>query len=180
VTLPGETTPRDADLVGVASDVDVAVLRAPGVVGLAPTAFADSDGAQVGQNMIAIGNALDLGDTMSVTRGITSALDRAIETDDATYLGLFRIDAAITSGNSGDALLDMSGAVIGMSSAAASRPTTSPRHSRQPGPRRECAPQHLDRLTSAPATLRPDRVQLRPWKITLAIFQPTGVFTRCR
>ncbi len=119
VTLPGETEPRTAELVGIASAVDVAVIRILDVTGLMPATFADSDGLRVGDDVVAIGNALDLGDTMSVTRGIVSALDRTIDTDDATYTGLIQTDAAISSGNSGGALLDMDGAVIGMNAAAA-------------------------------------------------------------
>ena len=53
--------------------------------------------------------------------GIISALDRTIETELGTFSGLFQTDAAISSGNSGRALLDPSSAVIAMHSAAAAR-----------------------------------------------------------
>lgn len=52
-----------------------------------------------------IGNALDLGDTMSVSRGIVSALDRTITTSEGTLTGLIQTDTAISSGDSGGAML---------------------------------------------------------------------------
>jgi putative serine protease PepD len=119
VSFPGDGTRYAAQVVGSSSDADVAVIRVTGVSGLTPATFADSDQVRVGDDVVAVGNALDLGETMSVTRGIVSALDRTIETDNGTYRGLIQTDAAISSGNSGGALLDATGAVIGMNSAGA-------------------------------------------------------------
>ena len=119
VSFPDDTTAYVAELVAIDSDADIAVLRVDGVSGLTPAGFADSDQVKVGDDVVAIGNALDLGDTMTVTRGIISALDRTIETESGNFGGLIQTDAAISSGNSGGALIDVTGAVIGMNSAGA-------------------------------------------------------------
>lgn len=74
-----------------------------------------SDNLQVGEQVVAIGNALGYG--QSVTSGWVSALDRSIETEDGTSSGLIQTDAAINPGNSGGALLNMSGELIGINSA---------------------------------------------------------------
>lgn len=75
----------------------------------------DSDDLVVGQQVVAIGNALGYG--QSVTSGWISALNRTISTDDMTGSGLIQTDAAINPGNSGGALLNMKGEVIGINSA---------------------------------------------------------------
>ena len=72
----------------------------------------DSDALKVGQQVVAIGNALGYG--QSVTTGIVSALGRQIDTTDAIMI---QTDAAINPGNSGGALLNMNGEVIGINSA---------------------------------------------------------------
>ena len=82
---------------------------------------ADSDGIRVGQQIVAIGNALGFG--QSVTTGIVSALNREISVRDGyavqTFDGLIQTDAAINSGNSGGAMLNMRGEVIGINCARA-------------------------------------------------------------
>ena len=76
----------------------------------------DSDSLKVGQGVIAIGNALGYG--QSVTVGYISALDREVRTsDDNITRNLLQTDAAINPGNSGGALLNMKGEVIGINSA---------------------------------------------------------------
>ena len=72
----------------------------------------DSDTLKVGQQVVAIGNALGYG--QSVTTGIVSALGRQIDTTDAIMI---QTDAAINPGNSGGALLNMNGEVVGINSA---------------------------------------------------------------
>lgn len=72
----------------------------------------DSDSLQVGEQVVAIGNALGYG--QSVTTGVVSALNRQI---DSTTANLIQTDAAINPGNSGGALLNMKGEVIGINSA---------------------------------------------------------------
>ena len=75
-----------------------------------------SDDLAVGQQVVAIGNALGYG--QSVTSGWISALNRTISTDDGTNsTGLIQTDAAINPGNSGGALLNMKGELIGINSA---------------------------------------------------------------
>lgn len=75
-----------------------------------------SDDLAVGQQVVAIGNALGYG--QSVTSGWISALNRTISTDDGTSsTGLIQTDAAINPGNSGGALLNMKGELIGINSA---------------------------------------------------------------
>lgn len=75
----------------------------------------DSDGLQVGEQVVAIGNALGYG--QSVTSGWVSALDRSISSENVTTAGLIQTDAAINPGNSGGALLNMKGELIGINSA---------------------------------------------------------------
>lgn len=81
----------------------------------------DSDDVKVGEQVVAIGNALNYG--QSVTTGIVSALNRDITVTDGStqvnYEDLIQTDAAINPGNSGGALLNMSGEVIGINSAKA-------------------------------------------------------------
>ena len=74
-----------------------------------------SDDLEVGAQVVAIGNALGYG--QSVTSGWISALNRTISTDDMTGSGLIQTDAAINPGNSGGALLNMKGEVMGINSA---------------------------------------------------------------
>ncbi len=83
---------------------------------IVPARLGSSEDLVVGETAIAIGNALGYG--QSVTRGIVSALDRTIEVDGAAY-AYIQTDAAINFGNSGGALLDMDGNVIGINSAKA-------------------------------------------------------------
>ncbi len=78
----------------------------------------DSDELVIGQQVVAIGNALGYG--QSVTTGIVSALNRTIQLEGYENLELIQTDAAINPGNSGGALLDMNGHVIGINSAKAS------------------------------------------------------------
>lgn len=82
----------------------------------------DSDELRVGEQVVAIGNALGYG--QSVTTGIVSAMDRSIAVEDiyesVTYENLIQTDAAINPGNSGGALLNMRGELIGINSAKAS------------------------------------------------------------
>ena len=76
----------------------------------------DSDSVEVGEQVVAIGNALVYG--QSVTSGCISALNRSISTSDGTTSdGLIQTDAAINPGNSGGALLNMQGEVVGINSA---------------------------------------------------------------
>ena len=75
----------------------------------------DSDELKVGQGVVAIGNALGYG--QSVTVGYVSAIDREVTTKDSSIKNLLQTDAAINPGNSGGALLNMNGEVIGINTA---------------------------------------------------------------
>ena len=81
----------------------------------------ESESLKVGDGVIAIGNALGYG--QSVTTGVVSALNRKVNIDDYNYK-MIQIDAAINGGNSGGALLDSTGAVIGINSAKYSASAT--------------------------------------------------------
>jgi putative serine protease PepD len=102
---------------------DVAVVRAEGVSGLTPISFGSSAGIRVGQPVAAVGSPLGL--TGTVTSGIVSALNRPVfgavggNTGFAAFDAI-QTDAALNPGNSGGALVDMNGELIGMNSAAAS------------------------------------------------------------
>lgn len=82
----------------------------------------DSDELKLGEQVVAIGNALGLG--QSVTSGYVSALNRSIDLSDGTNTftseGLIQTDASINSGNSGGALLNMNGELIGINEAKSS------------------------------------------------------------
>jgi S1-C subfamily serine protease len=74
----------------------------------------------VGDEVVAIGNALALEGGLSVTRGIISGTDRIVDTDvGSTLLGMLQTDAAINPGNSGGPLLDSQGRVLGINTAIA-------------------------------------------------------------
>ena len=107
VTLAGETTARSATVVSLDAEHDIAVLRVDDTTGLKPATFADSSTVAVGDEVVAVGNALALEGGMTVTQGIVSALDRQIETEESSNLtGLIQTDAPISSGNSGGPLVE--------------------------------------------------------------------------
>jgi putative serine protease PepD len=110
----------DADLVGRSSSHDVALIKARNASGLDPVKFGSSGSLQVGDDVVAVGNALNLGSTPTVTTGIVSALDRDISADNGESLSdLIQTDAAINHGNSGGPLVNASGEVIGINTAVA-------------------------------------------------------------
>ena len=82
---------------------------------IAIATIGDSDKLQVGEQVVAIGNALGYG--QSVTVGYVSALNREVKVDNTVTRNLLQTDAAINPGNSGGALLNMNGEVIGINSA---------------------------------------------------------------
>jgi serine protease Do len=91
--------------------------------GLTTIELGDSNQVQVGDDVVAIGNALDLDGGLSATRGIVSGLNREIPTENGRLTGLIQTDAAINPGNSGGPLVDAQGRVIGINTAIAN-PTT--------------------------------------------------------
>lgn len=111
---------KTAEVVGEDPSTDVAVIRvdAPRSL-LEPLTLGDSDALGVGEPVVAIGNPLNVG--ISVTTGIVSGLGRPIEApNDYTISNAVQTDAAISSGNSGGPLLDARGVVIGINSQVAS------------------------------------------------------------
>jgi len=119
VTVPGDDTPRAAELVASDESADIAVIRVEKTDGLVAADLGDSGDLQVGDQVVAIGNALALEGGMTVTQGIVSALDRSIDTENGSLTGLIQTDAAISSGNSGGPLVNAKGEVIGMNTAVA-------------------------------------------------------------
>ena len=120
VTFADEST-ADAAIKGTDSEADLAVIAVPLDSISADTkskikaaTLGDSDSLKMGQGVIAIGNALGLG--QSVTVGHVSALNREINVDDTTKT-VIQTDAAINPGNSGGALLNSKGEVIGINEA---------------------------------------------------------------
>ena len=109
----------DAEIKGTDSDVDLAVIAIPlsaisqdTLNSISFAKYGDSDSVSVGDQVVAIGNALGYG--QSVTTGIISAKNRDISTEGGTESGLLQTDAAINPGNSGGALLNMNGELIGI------------------------------------------------------------------
>jgi S1-C subfamily serine protease len=111
-------TERPATVLGTAPNNDIALVKVDDASGLVAATIGDSDVLQVGDDVVAIGNALDLGATPTVTKGIISATNRTLQVDANLELtGLLQTDAAINHGNSGGALVNASGQVIGINSA---------------------------------------------------------------
>ncbi|MFN8052231.1 MAG: trypsin-like peptidase domain-containing protein [Acidimicrobiales bacterium] len=123
VTVNGSTTALPAKLVAADTANDLALLRITGAHDLTPATLGSSAEAIVGDDVVAVGNALALEGGMSVTRGIVSALHRSIEagseTSSESLTGLIQTDAAISSGNSGGPLVNSRGEVIGINTAVA-------------------------------------------------------------
>ena len=110
VKLYGSDETYDAQIVGKDSQTDLAVLKID-KTDLTAAEFADSDQAVVGEFAMAVGSPLGLDTT--VTTGIISAVNREVESDGTKYVCI-QTDAAINSGNSGGALVNSDGKVIGI------------------------------------------------------------------
>jgi serine protease Do len=121
VKLPGDPDAgslqgRPATVVGVDKDTDIAVIKIQTDHPLPTVKLGNSDGAQVGDWVIAIGSPFTLSQT--VTAGIVSAKNRTIDQSTAGQFQHFiQTDAAINPGNSGGPLLNMAGEVIGVNTA---------------------------------------------------------------
>jgi S1-C subfamily serine protease len=125
VTFGGDDKTRyKAKLLGFDARNDIALLKIdPGAHKLTPLALGDSNGLQVGQRVLAIGNPFGFQSTL--TTGVVSALGRTVQTGDTTFIDqAIQTDAAINPGNSGGPLLNSRGEVIGVDSAISS-PTQS-------------------------------------------------------
>lgn len=118
-----------ATIIGSDQRSDLAVIDVDDVDGLVPAAFGDSDAMRIGDAVLALGSPLGLDG--SVTYGILSAKDRTIQVgggqqgpfgepgSTTSISGMLQTDAAINSGNSGGALVNLNGEVIGINSAIA-------------------------------------------------------------
>ena len=95
--------------------VDVTTIDAETLQEIKCVTLGDSDTLRLGQSVIAIGNALGYG--QSVTTGVVSALNRTMSGEDGTTHTWIQTDAAINAGNSGGVLLDMNGRVVGINEA---------------------------------------------------------------
>jgi serine protease Do len=114
VTLYDDTS-YEATLVGYDESNDIAVLKVD-ATGLAPVVLGDSDDLNVGDTVVAIGNPLgEL--TFSLTQGAVSALNRQVTLSSDLTMDLIQTDCAINSGNSGGALFNLYGEVIGITNA---------------------------------------------------------------
>ena len=118
-------TSASCSVKGSKSDQDIAVaavslsdISSDTASNIAIAELEDSSDIKVGQQVVAIGNAL--GEGQSVTTGIISAKDRSITVNNVTFTGLLMTDAAINSGNSGGALLNSEGKVIAINFAKTS------------------------------------------------------------
>jgi S1-C subfamily serine protease len=119
VRIAGEENFRQADLVGAIASEDVALLKIRNASGLKTVELGKSSELKVGDDVIAIGNALDLDGGLTVTEGIVSALNRSISDVNESLDGLIQTDAAINPGNSGGPLVNADGEVVGINTAVA-------------------------------------------------------------
>ncbi len=116
-------TAYDAQLIGYDESNDIAVLKVD-ATDLTPVVLGDSDTLNVGDTVVAIGNPLgEL--TFSLTTGAVSALNRPVTFSTGTTMNLIQTDCAINSGNSGGALFNLYGEVIGITNAKYSSSSSS-------------------------------------------------------
>ena len=111
VKLYNDDTEYEAEIVGTDEQTDLAVIKID-KDGLTAAELGDSDSVQVGEFCMAIGNPLGLGTT--VTDGIISAVNREVTDEDGNSYEAIQTNAAINSGNSGGALVNSQGQVIGI------------------------------------------------------------------
>ena len=105
----------EAELIGEDASNDIAVLKIE-AQNLTPVVLGSSDSLKVGEDVVAIGNPLgEL--TFSLTKGTVSALNRAITLSSGVTMNLIQTDCAINSGNSGGALFNLYGEVVGITNA---------------------------------------------------------------
>jgi len=116
----GRTVP--AKVVATDTTHDLALVQATGLSGLTPVTFGANASVAIGDTVLAFGAPLGLENT--VTSGIVSALSRSVDTGTEKLSGLLQTDAAINEGNSGGALVDTSGHVIGINVAIATASQT--------------------------------------------------------
>lgn len=111
VYLYNDETPYEAKIIGTDEETDLAVIKIE-KDDLTPAELGDSNSVKIGEFAMAIGNPLGM--QSSVTSGIVSAVNRTVTSEDGTTYNLIQTDAAINSGNSGGALINAEGKVIGI------------------------------------------------------------------
>lgn len=111
VTLFNDETEYEAKIIGTDEQTDLAVIKIE-KTGLSKAEFADSDNIKVGEFAMAVGNPLGM--QSSITCGVVSAVNREVTDSDGKKFTLIQTDAAINSGNSGGALVNSEGKVIGI------------------------------------------------------------------
>ena len=111
VYLYNDTTPYEAKIIGTDEQTDLAVIKIE-KDDLTPAELGDSNSVKIGEFAMAIGNPLGM--QSSVTSGIISAINRTVTGENGTTYTLIQTDAAINSGNSGGALVNSEGKVIGI------------------------------------------------------------------
>jgi serine protease Do len=124
IKLEGKEKPVKAKVVGTDPMTDLAVVKVDekDVEGITPATLGSSDGLNIGEPAIAIGNPLGLSFAQTVTVGVISATKRELPIDDQNGNEMYSItvlqtDAAINPGNSGGALVNIKGEVVGINSA---------------------------------------------------------------
>lgn len=117
-----DNTTAEATIKGTKPNADIAIISVPmdslssdTRSAIAIATLGDSDALKIGQGVIAIGNAMGYG--QSVTEGCVSALNREVTTDEGVTLTVMQVSAAINPGNSGGALLNAAGEVVGINTA---------------------------------------------------------------
>ncbi|MCI8443599.1 MAG: trypsin-like serine protease [Clostridia bacterium] len=111
VTLFNDETEYEAKIIGKDEQTDLAVIKIE-KTDLSKAEFADSDNIKVGEFAMAVGNPLGM--QSSITCGVVSAVNREVTDSDGKKFTLIQTDAAINSGNSGGALVNSEGKVIGI------------------------------------------------------------------
>ena len=111
VYLYNDTTEYEATIVGTDEETDLAVIKID-KTGLTAAELGDSDSVEVGEFAMAVGNPLGM--QSSITAGVISAVNRDVTDSDGKTYTLIQTDAAINSGNSGGALVNSKGQVIGI------------------------------------------------------------------
>lgn len=118
VTLNNNRT-YDAELIGADANTDIALLKIESVDALPYLAFGDSDNTKIGEWVLAVGNPFNL--TSTVTAGIISAKARDLNEGDNKNQSFLQTDAAVNPGNSGGALVNTNGDLIGINTAITSQ-----------------------------------------------------------
>lgn len=109
----------EGKVIGISSDIDVAVVRVPGLAGTTPLKVAREREGEMGDEVLALGSPLGFQNT--VTTGIISGIDRDLDIEPFHYEDVYQISAPIAPGNSGGPLVDSkTGEVLGINSAGVS------------------------------------------------------------